>query len=58
MFEHISYLYLKKSVKKIIRPNRLRSKNSSDSLHMDSIEASDHVCEICNTSFYSAKSLK
>lgn len=43
-----------KPAKRLVRSSRLKNASPRDPLELDA----DHVCEICNTSFYSAKSLK
>lgn len=46
-----------KPAKKLVKPvTRVRGKSQRED--DDATKGSDHVCEICNTTFYSAKSLK
>lgn len=50
-----------KSAKKIIRTEKSKPKtitNLNDNNDESSAKELNHVCEICNTTFYSAKSLK
>lgn len=46
-----------KPAKKLVKTvNRVRGKSHRDDI--DTNKGSDHVCATCNTTFYSAKSLK
>lgn len=50
-----------KSAKKITKTEKSKPKtitNLNDNNDKSAVKELDHVCEICNTTFYSAKSLK
>lgn len=50
-----------KSAKKTMKTEKIKIKSATtvnDNIDEGSPKESDHICEICNTTFYSAKSLK